>query len=190
MAETIPCDLHVLSMPPAFALSQDQTLRFINPEQNPRPTNIEQHDPQKTCISKLHQSINPRYINKHHKDTHQPNITCPQTSKHTTPNQCTPKQSPTTIIAVKNQAPPTYPFQKPRCSCQGTTSFEELAPAGSPSVKRYLVAELPYVNAVTASSDNDGNLVFQRLPKKQHARKPNSSISGPPANPVCVDSIP
>ena len=29
MAETIPCDLHVLSMPPAFALSQDQTLRFI-----------------------------------------------------------------------------------------------------------------------------------------------------------------
>jgi len=26
-----PCDLHVLSMPPAFALSQDQTLRFIKP---------------------------------------------------------------------------------------------------------------------------------------------------------------
>ncbi len=25
-----PCDLHVLSMPPAFALSQDQTLRFIH----------------------------------------------------------------------------------------------------------------------------------------------------------------
>jgi len=24
-----PCDLHVLSMPPAFALSQDQTLRFV-----------------------------------------------------------------------------------------------------------------------------------------------------------------
>ena len=24
-----PCDLHVLSMPPAFTLSQDQTLRFI-----------------------------------------------------------------------------------------------------------------------------------------------------------------
>jgi hypothetical protein len=27
-----PCDLHVLSMPPAFALSQDQTLRFIRPQ--------------------------------------------------------------------------------------------------------------------------------------------------------------
>ena len=26
------CDLHVLSMPPAFALSQDQTLRFIMPD--------------------------------------------------------------------------------------------------------------------------------------------------------------
>ena len=25
-----PCDLHVLSMPPAFTLSQDQTLRFIS----------------------------------------------------------------------------------------------------------------------------------------------------------------
>jgi hypothetical protein len=28
-----PCDLHVLSMPPAFALSQDQTLRFISDPQ-------------------------------------------------------------------------------------------------------------------------------------------------------------
>ena len=39
-----PCDLHVLSMPPAFALSQDQTLRFINSDQapksaKPKPTN-------------------------------------------------------------------------------------------------------------------------------------------------------
>jgi hypothetical protein len=30
-----PCDLHVLSMPPAFALSQDQTLRFIQPSVSP-----------------------------------------------------------------------------------------------------------------------------------------------------------
>jgi hypothetical protein len=36
MAETTPCDLHVLSMPPAFTLSQDQTLRFII-SPNPRP---------------------------------------------------------------------------------------------------------------------------------------------------------
>jgi hypothetical protein len=53
-----PCDLHVLSMPPAFALSQDQTLRFIKPEQpkstpprgTPRPpqpptTNTDQLSP-------------------------------------------------------------------------------------------------------------------------------------------------
>ena len=32
-----PCDLHVLSMPPAFALSQDQTLKFI-PCSQPQPT--------------------------------------------------------------------------------------------------------------------------------------------------------
>src|SRR4028119_931484 len=35
-----PCDLHVLSIPPAFALSQDQTLRFIihQASQPSRPT--------------------------------------------------------------------------------------------------------------------------------------------------------
>ena len=35
-----PCDLHVLSMPPAFALSQDQTLRFIT--KCPQPDQIYQ----------------------------------------------------------------------------------------------------------------------------------------------------
>ena len=35
-AECPPCDLHVLSMPPAFALSQDQTLRFISKPIQPR----------------------------------------------------------------------------------------------------------------------------------------------------------
>ncbi len=34
------CDLHVLSMPPAFALSQDQTLRFISNPQRPEPPKI------------------------------------------------------------------------------------------------------------------------------------------------------
>jgi hypothetical protein len=29
--------LHVLSMPPAFALSQDQTLKFIQKSPNPHP---------------------------------------------------------------------------------------------------------------------------------------------------------
>src|SRR4051794_4238058 len=45
-----PCDLHVLSMPPAFALSQDQTLRFIHdqysshqPQTNRPQTKKHQH---------------------------------------------------------------------------------------------------------------------------------------------------
>ena len=38
------CDLHVLSMPPAFALSQDQTLRFIHHHQIPKdPTATPNH---------------------------------------------------------------------------------------------------------------------------------------------------
>nr|ADI18610.1 hypothetical protein [uncultured Rhodospirillales bacterium HF4000_24M03] len=32
---TIPFDLHVLSLPPAFVLSQDQTLKLIR---NPKPS--------------------------------------------------------------------------------------------------------------------------------------------------------
>src|SRR6202012_2524567 len=41
-----PCDLHVLSMPPAFALSQDQTLRFIISRKHPSaPRNIINKDP-------------------------------------------------------------------------------------------------------------------------------------------------
>ena len=43
-----PCDLHVLSMPPAFALSQDQTLRFIptpNPTSQPPPRVTRKHEP-------------------------------------------------------------------------------------------------------------------------------------------------
>ena len=59
-----PCDLHVLSMPPAFALSQDQTLRFIRPSSpdfrrstpilgSPSPTQ------QNTNSSSGHPSLNP-----------------------------------------------------------------------------------------------------------------------------------
>jgi hypothetical protein len=45
-----PCDLHVLSMPPAFALSQDQTLRFIMPGSRKNiPENTDQTN--KPCLS-------------------------------------------------------------------------------------------------------------------------------------------
>ena len=49
-----PCDLHVLSMPPAFALSQDQTLRFITAGScNPATTNgpQTQASPQDMCLT-------------------------------------------------------------------------------------------------------------------------------------------
>jgi hypothetical protein len=36
------CDLHVLSIPPAFALSQDQTLRFIHPTKPESPADESQ----------------------------------------------------------------------------------------------------------------------------------------------------
>ena len=47
-----PCDLHVLSMPPAFALSQDQTLRFIQ--------HIIPQAPQRTPRAKTHQTNRPQ----------------------------------------------------------------------------------------------------------------------------------
>ena len=43
-----PSDLHVLSMPPAFALSQDQTLRFIRSTHQSAPTANQQANPQNT----------------------------------------------------------------------------------------------------------------------------------------------
>ena len=44
LAPKCPFDLHVLSLPPAFALSQDQTLRFIHHHQAPKdPTATPNH---------------------------------------------------------------------------------------------------------------------------------------------------
>ena len=65
-----PCDLHVLSMPPAFALSQDQTLRFI---QTPTSVGILQNIGSKTHHQKptqfnrafINASNIQEYINKH-----------------------------------------------------------------------------------------------------------------------------
>jgi hypothetical protein len=95
MAETIPCDLHVLSMPPAFALSQDQTLRFIQLEypqlpnqkkpqtpkpnkQTPNPNQARQSshprgekDQTKNIQNKL--STHPRIHQQHAPDTPDPN---------------------------------------------------------------------------------------------------------------------
>jgi hypothetical protein len=57
-----PCDLHVLSMPPAFALSQDQTLRFISsPDAHPRMRTqaINEQDP--THLPRCHGGSNAEF---------------------------------------------------------------------------------------------------------------------------------
>ncbi len=108
-SRSCPCDLHVLSMPPAFALSQDQTLRFIpSPNQYPPKRSIspnqERTDPstsvrppihrpksadQKTSskafcnASKRHISKTPQTINRHAQDI---------TQNTTTNHQSIPKQ--------------------------------------------------------------------------------------------------
>ena len=54
-----PCDLHVLSIPPAFALSQDQTLRFIiipPLQQNNQPNQILNPIQKHTSIKQHHQT--------------------------------------------------------------------------------------------------------------------------------------
>ncbi len=63
-----PCNLHVLSMPPAFALSQDQTLRFIKP--NPkRPSNPNKRPkPNQNHAASTKTSINAS-INRIHQPT-------------------------------------------------------------------------------------------------------------------------
>jgi hypothetical protein len=65
-----PRDLHVLSMPPAFTLSQDQTLRFIH----------------------HHQAQHPAAAPNHPALTLSPTISQPS-QDHQTPNQSTPKAS-------------------------------------------------------------------------------------------------
>jgi len=50
--EARPCDLHVLSMPPAFALSQDQTLRFISTHR-PFSPRASTNRPKPNCIPTL-----------------------------------------------------------------------------------------------------------------------------------------
>ena len=75
-----PCDLHVLSIPPAFALSQDQTLRFIiqqrtsqhtiRPTQpnQPKPTTSTFHNQTKlpkSTPTQLHRNTQPTPTHMH-----------------------------------------------------------------------------------------------------------------------------
>jgi hypothetical protein len=55
------CDLHVLSIPPAFALSQDQTLRFIHPAGRNPPNEYQPISPK----SRKPDALPARPINSH-----------------------------------------------------------------------------------------------------------------------------
>ncbi len=92
-----PCDLHVLSMPPAFALSQDQTLRFIMAHQ---PRRNAQNTPPKPT--------------RHHqqKAQFQPNQPSSQTNQHQpTSSKDTASQHP--IMAKPNRSAQRNQTQRP-----------------------------------------------------------------------------
>ena len=77
-----PRDLHVLSMPPAFALSQDQTLRFIPAPSN--PTHTQKHVSDK----KAPKQTNPRTYPSHQITQHNqlpPQVSLPSHTQ-TTPH--------------------------------------------------------------------------------------------------------
>ena len=92
-SRSCPCDLHVLSMPPAFALSQDQTLRFISA---PATTPLQESPPQ-------HQRTDPNSLvcRGHHEQPRQP-------SKRTVTHQ---KDTPLHALKTK---PMTSEFNSPR----------------------------------------------------------------------------
>src|SRR5271165_636086 len=118
-----PCDLHVLSMPPAFALSQDQTLRFIQaktlsgssqneqtqahrffipqpkPPWSPKPHKSQRQE----TSSKAYCNASKRHANK-----------TPQTTNRSSPGQTQTQQSaanpPPRSRRKTPRTPPTYPF--------------------------------------------------------------------------------
>ena len=94
-AETHPCDLHVLGMPPAFALSQDQTLRFIKPAP-PRPGTNARRRPNQTTTRRERRT--------HPKARGVSNQGTPRHPNHTNDARNTERRQ-------GHGTPPTYPFQ-------------------------------------------------------------------------------
>ena len=120
-----PCDLHVLSMPPAFALSQDQTLRFISIRAHAQ---ISTNRPE--LMVRLFRHVSRHGQNKHFKaycNALKEN-TLQRTSRLTTkfrlfsqnpepnnqaanqPNTTNPQPCDWKSKASDTRAPPTYPF--------------------------------------------------------------------------------
>ena len=120
-----PRDLHVLSMPPAFTLSQDQTLRFIH----------------------HHQAQNPAAAPNHPALTLSPTISQPSRNNQT-PNQSTPKapapplkgtntRAPTAHPTPQHQAPTLRNPEPTRQSPQPSLSPAPSHPSGQPRTKHF-----------------------------------------------------
>ena len=126
-----PCDLHVLGMPPAFALSQDQTLRFIT-----CPGNTQTYNEQTPSLS-LHSRIYSNAGKKHPStkaNPSRPKATAPLST--ITPNlPKSPKHPVTTpLSAATPRTPPAYPFLYSTLSTQMQFSKERRLPAGRRTV--------------------------------------------------------
>ena len=110
-----PSDLHVLSMPPAFALSQDQTLRFIK-----APQQQAQHP-------------SPQHPNKQNPKNN-PNPSCKKTSNHpaTAPGQNHHPQQPAHTrqhSTPPSQRRPRIPPQTHQHHTTSTTTHQQRSPA-------------------------------------------------------------
>jgi hypothetical protein len=123
------CDLHVLSMPPAFTLSQDQTLRFIHHHQAPKdPTATPNHP---ALTSHRHYPGHPRQpdTKPHHPRHHHSRSNIRAPTAHPTPLQHAKQRTFTKAVSTaipqpstqsSNRRPNTKHFQN-RFSCQRTT---------------------------------------------------------------------
>ena len=137
-----PRDLHVLSMPPAFALSQDQTLRFIHHQAKTQQLRTTPHSSQSPNNSQpspgttRHQAQPPKASAPLSTNTRAP-------TAHPTPRKAQSPHDPSRTpnlpaqhpaIPTKEQ-PRTKHFQN-RCNCQRTTPDQPETTSGEASSRQ------------------------------------------------------
>ena len=93
------CDLHVLSMPPAFTLSQDQTLRFIHQPASPQEHQLAPNHPTLTLSPTYPQPPNKQPDTKPHHPRHPP----PLSSKHPSADRASHPLTPSSTSAPPDQ---------------------------------------------------------------------------------------
>jgi hypothetical protein len=144
-------------MPPAFALSQDQTLRFIStqyptspaghqastnrPITGPAPTQKTLRPPRQKLIRNICLTHHSRYANKHPIQ--------PAMNPYLNHEPSQPKHH--TLITHDHKAPPTYPFHPdPIVKEQPVAGTDRRTAAAAVSASGYLGAGPPHVNAMTS----------------------------------------